>query len=471
MPDVLPQPEPAHSPARVWVFFIFAALLAVAIIFHLPYLDGPWYAHWDWRHTASHLVHPAMFVAGLPLLLAMWLHEAKGVRAAWLLPLLVLSHAGFELVSISLMNATSFSLDKFIAVVAHYDTLSYFMDAAERWPAYHGLRAFLSAYPDMIPSLNLHSRTKPPGPVLFFVPFIQSLGVTRTAALVGGLTVAAIAALVSPGVYFLCSALRMTTSASFYASVSIILTPSAVMFLPSLDAIYMLATCAFVGCWAHALRSNRFKWSIAFGFALFVASFMAYNMLILGAFIIAYAFVAADVPKNRKLIRFVRHALVVALTTVVLYVLLNAMTGFNPIATFLAAYHDQSTKPAELNRAYRWTILFDQTDFALGCGWLAIALVIYFFLRKRNEATATPTKRYGYVAVGQIALAGFSGFLPGETARVWAFLVPLLMPIVGAELSHWTKKQRAWAFVVAWVILMLLIQHLFKAEVERMPLA
>ena len=262
----------------------------------------------------------------------------------------------------------------------------------------------------------------------------------------------------------------MTSRASFYAAAWVILTPSAVMFLPSLDAMYMLATCAFVGCWAHALRSNRFKWSIAFGVALFVATFMAYNMLILGAFIIAYAFAAADVPKNRRPMRFVRHALVVALTTVVLYAILNATTGFNPIATFLAAYHDQSSKPAEFNRAYRWTILFDQTDFALGCGWLAVVLVVCFFLRKRGEAAAAPGRRYAYVAVGQIALAGFSGFLPGETARVWAFLVPLLMPMVGAELSQWTKKQRAWAFLVAWIILMLLIQHLLKAEVDKMPL-
>ena len=64
-----------------------------------------------------------------------------------------------------------------------------------------------------------------------------------------------------------------------------------------------------------------------------------------------------------------------------------------------------------------------------------------------------------------------SGLLVAETARVWTFMVPLLMLATGAELSQWRAAQRWLALAAMWLLLAVLAQNLFAPWGQIMPLA
>src|SRR6185503_7878869 len=105
--------------------------------------------------------------------------------------------------------------------------------------------------------------------------------------------------------------------------------------------------------------------------------------------------------------------------------------------TFRAAIHNQSRLLPGFDRPYPQSIAFDLIDFALGVGWIALLLAASYL--------ATGAHR-GLVIAGlmQLLVVAATGLLPGETARVWAFMTPLVALPAGAELARSGRTQR-WA--------------------------
>jgi hypothetical protein len=97
------------------------------------------------------------------------------------------------------------------------------------------------------------------------------------------------------------------------------------------------------------------------------------------------------------------------------------------------------------------TIATDLYDFALGSGWISYILVGCSILSAREN------KRSGdfwiaLLCVIQIVAVAVFGLLQTETARVWIFMLPLLVTPIGLELANW----KPWKRVAVYAALLLL---------------
>ena len=142
------------------------------------------------------------------------------------------------------------------------------------------------------------------------------------------------------------------------------------------------------------------------------------------------------------------------------YVVLWLSTGFDPLATFASALQNQERLAAAWQRPYPQTIVFDLTDFAMGTGWISFLLAGLFLARHRSSPLQSHELRMAICCVGQILFVGVAGLIPTETARVWIFLMPLLMFPVGEELVRWSNKTRATVFGCMWLLLAAIHQNL-----------
>src|SRR5262249_42758727 len=139
--------------------------------------------------------------------------------------------------------------------------------------------------------------------------------------------------------------------------------------------------------------------------------------------------------------RVVRHGTTVVLTFAAAQIALVVAAGYRPWAAFKTAASLQSSLLRLIPRPYPQTVFFDLTDFALGSGWIAVILVALYLIRHQRHLRE---KQPALVAAGlaQLLVVAVLGLLPGETARVWMFLLPLLMLPVGLELARWTFSAR-----------------------------
>ena len=64
------------------------------------------------------------------------------------------------------------------------------------------------------------------------------------------------------------------------------------------------------------------------------------------------------------------------------------------------------------------------------------------------------------LCLGQVLLVAVAGLIPTETARVWLFMLPLLMLPVGLELSRWGTGGRMLVYGCLWGLMVLTCQNL-----------
>jgi hypothetical protein len=142
--------------------------------------------------------------------------------------------------------------------------------------------------------------------------------------------------------------------------------------------------------------------------------------------------------------------------------LLWLATGFDPIQTFRVSCANQHQMLASIQRPYPWTILFDLTDFALGSSWISMLLVAYWVLSRPGQ----PKRWMGWVCLGQIGVVAATGLLPGETARVWLFLLPLLAVPIGEELASWPIWHKVVCYVTILMITAVMAQNMVFLHVR-----
>ena len=211
-----------------------------------------------------------------------------------------------------------------------------------------------------------------------------------------------------------------------------------------------------MGLWGIALHRNRLVYSAAFGAALMLACFFAYNLLVLGALLAGLAAMHIVGHGWRGVMTVARHAALAAGVFVGLYGVLNLMTGLNPIAVFTAALANQKSLLRSIDRPYPATVLFDLADFALGSGWIGLLLAIFFLASPASRGQRT----LAGLCLGELALVAVLGLLPGETARVWMFLLPVLMVPVGLELAGWSFGPRMAVYLALCLLSAAICQNL-----------
>jgi hypothetical protein len=495
------------------------AILGILIARHAPGIDGPAYAHYGWHRAPWGLILPPLLVAACIFAAALFVRAR--VRAVWPSLLLLMACTAALMFTNVLHQGNGRSLRPLVGSVESPMIESYFADAAALCNGPGTVRDWLAGYPQLLPQMYLHSQTKGPGPVLLFVPFIRIFGETDRAALAAAIALALLIPLAVPATYALARALGIGRDGAFFAAAAVSLFPSLVLFYPLLDGLWVSVTAVLLALWARALRGNSTAAAAGAGAVLFALTLCVYNVLVIGALMVAYGF--ALPPRGRRVGRFLRAAVVAVLIFVALYGLLFVTTGFDPVATFQAAHANQARLLPTFDRPYPRTILFDLTDFALGVGWIALVPAVLAVARPRGdddvssasrgddgggaaasdrgEATgpgdggatgpdraaasgpdggrigrphdgraAGPGRLVLLLGLLELLVVAATGLLPGETARVWAFLTPLVAVPAGAELARWRPAARVVFFACALVLLALLIQNLGQTYGTTAPL-
>jgi hypothetical protein len=402
--------------------------LFVAVMAHAPRLNGPASWEWPWQRLDWFTTFSAVAVGSAPLFTSRALRAAGGTKTAFLLALL---SAGALLSAAAAMVVQPTGLDRMHSLIESSVITSYYTDAIDL----ASQPDWLASYSERLPSLHLHTKTKPAGPVLFYVALIRAFGPGSATAAAAALLIALGAALAPPAVYLLARELGETADSAYEAACVMALSPSLLIFFPEFDQAFPLMTCLLVGAWSRAMKGSLAA-TMVVGVGVAIATFFSYSLMTIG---IAGLVIAWSNPR-----RAATATLRVGCVAFVLYAALYFVSGFDPVATFRAALANQARSTRDLGRHYLGGLLSDPWDFAMGAGWLASLLAATTVMRafRRGELNLPVL-----LAVLQIGFVHVSGLLSIETARVWLFLIPFVAIPAGRELAACTPPERTAVYV------------------------
>lgn len=459
-----------QTPASGSLSLQAGAVLAVGLVFAVgvilkqaPLNGFPTLIHWMWPwrdlpvfKTAVILIAPLMIIGWV-----LWRSEkdealasSSQVRSSkatpWgLLSLLALSNF---LLQVLAMVAEPRGIKLIGDIVRSPLATSYFTDATKIQSVVDWLRTFHQVH------LGFHSSTHPPGPVLFYYLFVKLFG--SNAAQIGAYAVGLIGSLGVLLIYKFAGLWTNDQKARLTASAFYALVPALALFFPEFDQCYPVLCMLLILFWVKTLRTSRPVSipAVCLGAVLFTTTFFAYNVLTVGAFLAYYGLYwlwiekAAGPSRWGTLLGTCGIALGVFAA---LHAILWQATGFEAIASFQRARAAQAFYAVMLNRPYAAAALVDPYDFFLGAGMMALPLLM---LRLRR---CEPDRALTLIAVAAILTVDLTGFLRGETARLWLFCQPLLAVPVALELSSYRWRWRIAIFAAQWWVLVCLKARMF----------
>jgi hypothetical protein len=416
-------------------------LLLVAVAAHVPRVNGPPAWEWPWQRLDFVTTFGAALVAAIPLFAARALRRPGGPRLAFLLALV---SSGVALSASAAMAILPGGLDRMHSIIEDPVVTSYYTDAA----VLAHEPDWLATYPRRLPSLHLHTKTKPAGPVLFYVALIRALGEGSMAAAIGGLLIAAGAALAVPATYLLARELGESLDVAFEAACAVALAPSLLLFFPEFDQAFPMITCGLLILWSRAAGGSRGA-ALCAGLLASFATFFSYSLMTLGV-----SGLVISARRVRQSVEALAWGLGTALCA---YALLHLASGYDPMATFRVALANQARSTAQLDRHYLDGLLSDPWDFMMGAGWLTALLACATLFRLwRSKERNLPAA----LAVAQIGIVYLSGLVSIETARVWLFLTPLVAIPAGRELATWSAEERSALYVMMVMLLAAVNQNM-----------
>ena len=444
---------------KVVLLLVVTVNLAMLVSQQVSGINGPGYWQWSWRHIDGWRLFPLTLLGLAPFLAGQILHHRKLISTPVALVLVMCSMLALELGCIA-AQSTPLSLERVTGIVQSPAATSYFTDAssiAKEYPSgYKSLRSWLAAYPEHLHERHLHAMNKPPGLLMYYISFIRVFGSDDLAAFAGGLTIGVLATLSIPATYVWLREVCENPDAAFHGASYLALCPALVLFFPEFDQVYPVLTCLLLTAWARAIKRDAWFYSVAFGGLLACILFCTYNLLVLGVFVVGHGLIETA-RLSRPRTSFIKHSCIAIGCLLLIYVGLWLLLAYDPIETFLTAVENQQRFYATTRRAAAtFTSGFDLLDFALGSAWLSVLLTA-FFLARSPSLRAHPLV---YLVLLQLVVVAVLGILPGETARVWAFMLPLLMIPIGLELSEWGFWPRALAFGCVWLLLSLICQNM-----------
>jgi hypothetical protein len=442
--------HPTRQSIKAALLVAAAAALIWLTIAHVEAVNGTRFHRWGWGRLQWSRVVPAMLLASAPAFVALVIYE-RSRRVFSGVCLLATSTFLLQLVAIS-VQMDPLNPGRISQIVTNAGTTGYFTDAQDLRAAGLPLREILANYPRLLPYFHLHAYNKPPGPVLYWYFFLGFIEAPQTAALIGGIVLAVIVSLAVPLTYTLARLVTRDPSAAFFAAAWLSLIPAAVLIFPSIDQLFIVLGLLMLGTWMLAIETRAAGCAIACGASIALGMFFAYPMLVLGAFM-ALAGVATAVgePRGRRMLA--RQCAITFATVVGIYLVAQPATGFNTIATFRSAWTEQQAFEAAffMPRPHPQTVPSDFQDFFLGSGWISALLILYWLAGARR--TWNSRSIFIVICLLQPVIVAATGLLRCETARLWAFMQPLVLIPVGLELSRWNRTSRAIAFACLLAIL------------------
>jgi hypothetical protein len=462
---------------KLILLIVMTAVLAGLILDHVDGMNGPAYWQWQWRVRRGVVPYLLLLIVAVPAFLAQ-------VRFAgrWGILLLMATTLGLEIANRGL-DLPTFDLTRITTIIEEPGSIGYFTHAQEMIQRGQSVRRFLHDYLSLMPTFTLHARNKPPGSILFYVPFLKLAPDENSAALAAGLCIALLATLTVPATYWLALELIGSRKAAFQAAACMSLCPGLVLFLPEFDQFYPVYSCALIVLWNKALKTGRSVFAIAFGLLFAFVCFQTFNFLVLGVFLLGLTAlrlipspgIPGEGEKTVHGLSCVLRQIVLAIGALVLvYALLWLWSGYNPIRTLRTGISLHNMDMPATHRVWPGTIPFDLTDFALGAGWVCALLAIYSIwtclglilfcsaITVRRDQTGAAWNCMGLLllCLAQPVAVAISGVLAGETARVWLFMLPLLLIPAGAELASWPRGSRLTAMACLWLLTALLSQNM-----------
>src|SRR6476620_2920962 len=120
-----------HSGAarfKLPILLFIAMILAVLLLPHAPFMNGPYYWKWPWRRLDALRYFPAMLLCAAPLLAGVAVYDSSRIRTFICIVLAMASMFAMQIVHMGL-SVRPFSLNRVVYVVESPMHTSYFTDA------------------------------------------------------------------------------------------------------------------------------------------------------------------------------------------------------------------------------------------------------------------------------------------------------------------------------------------------------
>ena len=422
--------------ARAALTIAIGIVFAILVFAHVPGVNGPDYWQWAWqRRTDLPAVACCLALAAAPAFFA------QRVRSR----ALALALIGATVIA---LQFTANAIEPRVSGVARIDALahdqlrtSYFTVAASLAGAKD--IDWLGQYDQLLRLAPQHATTKPPGPVAFYLAIIRLFGPAR-APLAVAVAISMLSACAVAATWWMARTMGGDDGVALQAATLLALAPSMTLFFPDLDPIYPLFSCALLATSWVALQRGSRRAALLFGLVLFAATMTSYALLVTG---IALAAMTLTRLGRRSTYELAGIAVGAALAAHALFAL---ATGFNPISAFRTALAMQAYQLPLLHRPWPRTIPFDLLDFLLGAGWVPLVPAAFRIARHRDAAVWILTP----------IVVAVTGLIQAETARVWIFLLPLLVFPAARELARWSAAQRMAAHATLVVVLIALYANM-----------
>lgn len=422
----------------------FGIVVVLLINMHYAPMNGPKYWEWKWRSIGF---FPALSHLILPFMLYCYAFYSIG-RAYNLVILVLLTVSNFLLQLSGIMAEPLYSYKAIFHIVSNPITTSYYTDALKISDLNNWFEHFNSQ------QLELHSRTHPPGPILFYYATVKLFG-TYYGAFAGAIIIGALGSASVLFLYFFASLWGLESRTRLTICAYYALIPALVLFFPEFDQIYPLFAMLMLYLW-HAVLNRSANYLLPFSVASFICIFFAYNLLTIGMPLalmsLYYVYSAND--KTKALWRLSLHTTVAITVFAAFHYALYLATGHNSAIAFTKALQYQNSVHFSPPRLYSFTIFTDMYDFILGSGYLTIPLLALFISKSVNKNILSEKHlTYSFLGLISIAAIDLTGLLRCETARVWLFLQPFIVIPAGIELSRLKRRSQFAVLLVLFFIL------------------
>ena len=450
---------------RFVLVLVIAAFFAVAVHEHLFHINSEYYFTWIWQWIPSGTVYPVFILLAIPFFLGQLIYLRRRARVRIALTAITLSTFCL-LIGAAAVEKDPPSFSRITDIVQSRFSTGYFATAAMLMRKNISIGELLGRYPAMMDHFYLHPRQKPPGLIVLEMVMIHIFGNGNAGALASGFLLAALASLCIITTYLFLICYTGNRDAAFAGASYFALCPSLLLFYPDVDVCFPNLTAILAILWAMTLKKDRSRYAVAFGLTYAIAGLITYLPGVLIVFLAGFTWLQHRSDPQCRWSRIGRHLAISAGVFATFYVVLWAITGFDPIATLRESVRQVDILFDKLITVYHypphslpWTFFTGLYDFALGSAWIGFALAGFYFAATCKQ-DMTQMMRIALVSVSQFIIVAATGLLQTETARVWIFMYPMLMLPVGLELANWRPRQRIAVYVAVLLLTMLMCQSM-----------
>lgn len=301
------------------------------------------------------------------------------------------------------------------------DSNDYYHDAQQ----ITDLKRFLILFDHRIFYYALHTRTHPPGPVIFH--YLINL-VSPNQLIINALVMMTLSVLMIIVVYKISSIFKSQNP--FFNLLLLLSSPAFLLYgATSMDAIFaLLISLSILGL---LLINNQFHLPKIFlvSQVIFLSLFFTYAAAIIPLFALFFQLLNLK-SKNLLKAQFIIWPLVL-----LDYLIINQLTGFKPIASFFAARNFNTMLMPNIfmtPKRYLFSVTANLVEFIIFLGPAIFTLLILQIKQLFSIKKLSLITKYYLTILGPILFMNFiglykTGAYSGETGRIWLFLVPLII--------------------------------------------